>query len=377
VTPPAQAQNADAAWRDPLHVVTGWQEAVDPRLLRHRVRGPFWDLLDGAGVSLLVTREYEHVVVALQGAGGRGRVTHLAVPHPSGVAFDERRGMVHLASTRNPNQVIDLAPVEDGPLIPMGSRTLPGRLYLHDLAMVAGRLHANAVGENSVVRLPDGGGADRVWAPRVVADHPEGFQRNHLQLNSIAAGRTLATSYFTASADDIGRRKPGQRNFPVDGRGVVFSGRTRAPVARGLTRPHSARLSPVDGRLFVANSGYGELVTVTPADGTVAVVAELPGWTRGLALHGDFAFVGTSRVLPRFEGYAPGLDPASCVCGVHVVDLRTGDVVASLRWPAGDQLFAVEALPQEFADGLPAGPRRGAARQRALFYDFQVKAPGP
>ena len=391
MTPTEGPSAADRAWRDPVHVATGWQGDVDPRLLQRRARGPFWDVLDQAGVSLLVTREYEHLVVALDAVGGRGRVTHLAVPHPSGVAVDVARGVVHLASTRNPNQVIDLAPVDSpgwaddrgrGPLVPVRSRTLPGRLYLHDLALVGGRLHANAVGENSVVRLADDGTHRRAWSPAVIDDHPEGFRRNHLQLNSIAAGRSLATSYFTASAEQVGPRRPGHRNFPVDGRGVVFSGRSRAPVARGLTRPHSARISPIDGRLWVANSGYGQLVTVdvrSPAalrgDAEVTVAAHLPGWARGIALCGDLAFVGTSRVLPRFRRYAPGLDPDASVCGVHAVDLRTGNVLASLRWPRGDQLFAVEALPVAFADGLPAGPGRGAARRRALFYDFVLKEP--
>jgi 16S rRNA (guanine1207-N2)-methyltransferase len=35
----------------------------------------------------------------------------------------------------------------------------------------------------------------------------------------------------------IGSRKPGHRNFPADRRGVVFSGRTREPIVRGLVAP--------------------------------------------------------------------------------------------------------------------------------------------
>lgn len=380
--------DADAAWRDPLAVVVGWEHATDPALLRHRRRGPFWDLLDELGVTLLVTREYEHLLLALAGAGGRGETTHLAVPHPSGLAFDAERGVVHLASTRNPNQVLDLVPVAEpargragdapGTLVPVRSRTLPGRLYLHDLALVGGRLHANAVGQDAVVRLDDAGGHERVWWPKVLDDRDDPFGANHLQLNSIAAGRTLATSYFTASAAEPGRRRPGQRDFPVDGRGVVFSGRTRRPVATGLTRPHSARLSPVDGRLWVANSGYGELGVVDLHGGGYEPVVRLPGWTRGLALHGDLAVVGTSRVLTRFRRYAPGLDPDDCVCGLHLVDLRTGAVRASLRWPAGDQLFAVEAVPAGFTAGLPSGSGRTAARRRALFYDLApTRGKGP
>src|SRR5204863_6287126 len=134
----------------------------------------------------------------------------------------------------------------------------PGCLYLHDLALVGGELYGNAVGQNAVVRLSPEGRYERVWWPRSIerAGRPD-FRRNYLQLNSIAAGRDLAGSFFSASAEAPSPRRPGQRHFPVDRRGVIFSGATREPVARGLTRPHSARLW--QGALWVDNSGYGEV----------------------------------------------------------------------------------------------------------------------
>src|SRR5262249_1101699 len=147
-------------------------------------------------------------------------------------------------------------PLPDRPLVPVRSRFLPGALYLHDLAMVGGALHANAVGQNAIVRIHEDGRWERVWWPRCVeARRGSLFGRNYLQLNSIAAGATLSASYFSASTDAPSPRRPGHRNFAVDGRGVIFSGATREPVVRGLTRPHSARLH--DGRLWVDNSGYG------------------------------------------------------------------------------------------------------------------------
>src|SRR5262249_22987286 len=62
-----------AEWRDPAHIASAWSEAAetDPALLRHRVRGAFWETLAAAGITLLVTREYEHLVMALQARGGR------------------------------------------------------------------------------------------------------------------------------------------------------------------------------------------------------------------------------------------------------------------------------------------------------------------
>src|SRR5439155_13328738 len=184
---------------------------------------------------------------------------------------DLRAQTVFVASTRNPNIVFDLQPVApatdrtarrrsaaDHPLVPIASRYFPGSLYLHDRAVIGGALYANAVGQNAIVRLHADGRYERVWWPRCV-ESPAGrrHDRNYLQLNSIAAGPRLASSFFSASTDTPSARRPGHRNFAVDGRGVIFSGATREPIARGLTRPHSARLHR--GRLWVCNSGYGEV----------------------------------------------------------------------------------------------------------------------
>ena len=353
--------------RDPHQMASQWQGAgeTDPALLRHRTRGPFWDLLAQLDVTLLVSREYEHLLISL--APGR-RVGFLRLPHPSGIAVDAGANRVHVAATRNPNQLFELAPMADegGSLVPLRSRFLPGRLYLHDLAMVGGQLHGNAVGQDAVVRLSyDDAGWERVWWPNVVDD----FEVNHLQLNSIAAGRDLRRSFFSASAARPGSRRPGQRNWPVDGRGVVFSGATGEPVAGGLTRPHSARFDGAGG-LWVDNSGYGEVGRV--ADGRFEPVATLPGWTRGLCFVGELMAVSTSRVIPRFRNYAPGLDVERSVCGVHLLDPSEGRVVASLTWPAGNQVFAVEALPASVTQGFPFRPGRGAdAAVRDLFFNLE------
>jgi uncharacterized protein (TIGR03032 family) len=376
-------QSHGEQWRDPALTLSPWDGAkVDPRLLRARASGAWWETIERLGITLLATREYEHLVMALSVVNGSPHVSHLPLPHPSGLAVDRRRGLVSIASTRNPNQIYELAPicatlargdltppdVRHRPLLPLRSAIYPGALYIHDLAYLAGELHANSVGQNAIVRLPGDGGHERVWWPRAVErDGKPDFSRNWIQLNSIAAGRDLAASYFSASAESMSARRPGHRNFPVDRKGVVFSGETREPIVRGLTRPHSARLR--HGRVWVENSGYGELGVI--GDGRFEPSCRLPGWTRGLSFCGDVAFAGTSRVIPRFRQYAPGLDVERSRCALHAIDCTSGAVLGSLTWPFGNQIFAIDWLKRSQSTGLPlTGSRGGASGLTNLFYSF-------
>ena len=393
-TPPSREglwQAQAAAWRDPARVVAfpGTESPLDPRSLKSVAHGYWWEVLQELDVTLLVSREYENLLVSLSNHDGVPRSGFLQVPHPSGIAYDPTSSSVHVACTRNPNQVLELVPARafldrtdvtvpsdrESPLVPHLSRYYPGSLYLHDLAMIGEELYGNAVGHNCIVRLPRSGGFDRVWWPTAI-ETPLGpdYSCNYLQLNSIAGATTLAESWFSASASRMSSRRPGHLNFPVDGRGVLFRGDSGNPIHAGLTRPHSARLH--QGSVWVDNSGYGELRRYRGDE--AEVVATLPGWTRGLAMCGGVAIVGTSRVIPRFSRYAPGLDVGSSICALHALDLLTGEVLGSLDWPFGNQIFAIEILPRGFTDGLPGrvlASRKGFAMESAtpeFYYSFSV-----
>jgi uncharacterized protein (TIGR03032 family) len=373
-----------ADWRDTARVSSQWREAAntDPRLLESRASKGWWSVLEQLGVTVLVTREYEHLVLALCVSQGRPRISFFPMPHPSGMVVDRKSRKLHLASTRNPNQVYAFKPLSSlldrtdvrlpanpaAPLMPVTASYYPGSLYIHDLAMVGGQLHANAVGHNAVVRLGEGNCFERVWWPKCIeVDGAPVFSRNHIQLNSIAAGPTLAESFFSASSCNIGRLRPGHLNYPVDRQGVIFSGATRQPICTGLTRPHSARLRGQE--IWVDNSGYGEVGFVD--NGRLQVVRKLPGWTRGLCIIDDVAIVGTSRIIPKFARYAPGLDPASSISAVHAVCCKTGGLLGSFQWPYGNQIFSIDWIPSSDTTGfLFQVPYRKPKRETVLFYSY-------
>jgi uncharacterized protein (TIGR03032 family) len=124
-------------------------------------------------------------------------------------------------------------------------------------------------------------------------------------------------------------------------------------LCRGLSMPHSPRWH--GGRLWVCESGSGTLGFVDPASGRYEAVVATPGFTRGLDFAGDLAFVGLSQVRESavFSGIpiTERLAPEERTCGVCVVDLRRGEVVALLRFMSGVQeVFAVSVLPRRFPD---------------------------
>ena len=117
-------------------------------------------------------------------------------------------------------------------------------------------------------------------------------------------------------------------------------------ISRGLSMPHSPRWH--DGRLWLLESGTGQLVLVDPATGRRQRVAELPGFARGLALAGPYAFVGLSKIrkTSAMDGVPLAERREQLKCGVAVVDLRSGQVIALLEFQtAVEEIFDVQLLP--------------------------------
>ena len=77
-------------------------------------------------------------------------------------------------------------------------------------------------------------------------------------------------------------------------------------------------------------------------------VAELPGFTRGLALLGPYAFIGLSKIRPTsaMDGVPLAARRDQLKCGVSVVDLRNGQVLALLEFQSAvEEIFDVQLLP--------------------------------
>jgi uncharacterized protein (TIGR03032 family) len=178
-----------------------------------------------------------------------------------------------------------------------------------------------------------------VWKPPFVSDVvPE--DRCHLNGLALRDGRAR---YVTALGvtDVVG----GWRANKAAG-GVLIEVPTNEILVAGLSMPHSPRWYA--GRLWVLNSGAGELLTVDPGTREVTVVCRLAGYLRGLCFVGPYAVVGMSRIREKhiFGGLPVQQRHEKLRCGVAVIDLRSGTEVAAFEFSAGcDEIFDVQHLP--------------------------------
>jgi uncharacterized protein (TIGR03032 family) len=178
--------------------------------------------------------------------------------------------------------------------------------------------------------------APRWRPPFISALRPEG--RCHLNGLAVAGGRP---QYVTALAETD--TPSGWRAVKANG-GCLIEVPSGRLVSRGLSLPHSPRVE--GNQIFFLHSGQGDLAVADSRNGEVTQVAALPGVSRGLSLHGGYAFIGLSKARPTLEGVPIVADRDKLRCGLWVVDLRTGAIAAHLEFRAGvEEIFDVQVLP--------------------------------
>ncbi|BAZ31447.1 hypothetical protein NIES4074_39200 [Cylindrospermum sp. NIES-4074] len=182
-----------------------------------------------------------------------------------------------------------------------------------------------------------------VWQPPFISKLAA-EDRCHLNGLALRSGKPKYVS--AVSQSDVAE---GWRDKRANG-GCVIDVESNEIVLAGLSMPHSPRW--YRDKLWLLNSGTGEFGYVDLERGVFEPVAFCPGYQRGLAFHGDFAVVGISQ--PRHNKTFSGLlldeklqaKQAEPHCGLLVIDLKSGDIVHSLRLEGVVmELYDVVALP--------------------------------
>jgi uncharacterized protein (TIGR03032 family) len=316
-----------------------------PRLFSYEASEHLVELLDQVGSSLLVSTYQAGRLVAVGVSQGTLNVTlhtferamGLAVAHDR-VAVGSGPQLFFLQSMPEIAPRLEPAGKFDSCFVTRSSH-LTGEVHSHELAFAGQQLwFVNTLFSCLCVLHPHLSFLPQWKPPFISAVTSE--DRCHLNGLAIADGKP---QYATALGET--NSPQGWRTGKASG-GCLIDIANNATVATGFSMPHSPRVH--QGRVWLLDSGTGRLVTVDPRSGTSETVAALPGYCRGLSFAGGFAFIGLCKIRETAEfGDVPiAARREELKCGVAVVELVSGKLVALLEFTAGiNEIFAVEVLP--------------------------------
>ncbi len=330
---------------------TSVQANSDAPKVEYSLSGGLVGRLARLNIALAFT-SYQSSCLYLLGRDPKGGA-HLhqsAMPKPMGLCNDGNGGLVmsagaeilHFANVLNPGQQIN--------------RTFDA-CFLARTGHVTGSLDAHDVGVdkngdivfvntrfNCLATVSPRHSFSILWKPPFISAL---IDEDRCHLNGLAMEDGEAAYVTAVSRSDT---IDGWRDRRADG-GIVIDVRKNEIICEGLSMPHSPRLH--NGQLWVLNSGTGELGVVNRSeDGMGKFEARVfcPGFLRGLAFHGKYAFVGLSKPrYKRFEGLpldeklkAADSEPW---CGVQVIDLEKNSCVDWFRIDGNvGELYDVEVI---------------------------------
>jgi uncharacterized protein (TIGR03032 family) len=217
---------------------------------------------------------------------------------------------------------------------------ITGNIHGHEMAWCGDELWVVNTLFSCLVTLDEEFSFVPRWRPAFISDLAAN-DRCHLNGLAVEDGRPL---YVTAMAESD---MPGGWRETKATSGCLIDVPSTEVVARGFAMPHSPRVH--GGRVWLLNSGLGTLEVVDPRSGRRDVVTSMPGYTRGLAFAGDYAFVGLSRIRETsvFTGIPLAEHRDELKCAVVIVDLRAGQSVAFLEFETGvEEIFDVQVVVQ-------------------------------
>ena len=317
----------------------------EPRRISTTHSPSFARILSELGASLLVSTYQTGKLAVVRAHGEDLTITYHNFERPMGIAISREQIAIgtntqiwFIASAAQIAHVIGSGSPYDSCYLARGSH-VTGEIHGHEMAWSGRELWIVNTLFSCLCSLGGGHSFIPRWKPRFVSTLAA-EDRCHLNGLALQDGRPRYLSCLGET--DTSR---GWRAVKATG-GCVIDVPSGQPVLRGLSMPHSPRVQ--QGRLWFLESGRGRLVAVNPQSGSLETMAELPGYARGLAFQGPYAFVGLSRMreTSSIEGLPIADSIGSLKCGVAVVDLASGRIVAMLEFVSGiDELFDVRVDP--------------------------------
>ena len=329
--------------------------AVGLREVKYTISREFLRVLEHSRSTLLVST-YQAGKIAVIGRHSSGlclslhnfeKAMGIAV-RPQSIAVGARGQIWFLQNSSNLASQVDPVGRYDGCYVTRQS-FITGNIHGHELAWSGDELWVVNTLFSCLCTLHDEFSFVPRRQPRFISTLA-GEDRCHLNGLAMQDGKPRFVTAMSQTDDAAGWRPTKATS------GCVIDVPTSEIVVGGLAMPHSPRLH--SGSLWVLNSGAGQLCTIDQRSGKIDIVTGMPGYTRGLAFCGQFAFVGMSKIRETtvFGGVPIAEKRDELRCGVAVVDLVSGQAIAYIEFTSGvEEIFDVQVVPDVQALAF-AGP---------------------
>lgn len=310
-----------------------------------QVQGRVTDVLYQLGISLVLST-YQAGKVLLLSASADGRLIQLprTFNRAMGVAIDKDRMAI---ATKSEVVVLKNSPelamnypkkkgVYDAMFLPMASY-FTGYLDMHDLHFGEAGIYGVNTSFSCITQIDDAYSFKPVWQPHFI---DKLISEDRCHLNGLAM---IDKKPVYVSALGTGNTERSWRDSITNG-GVIMHVPTNEIIIKGLGMPHAPRV--YEGDLYCLLSANQELVKIDVDKGSYEVVAKIPGFLRGMTKHGDYLFIGTSKVRKNSSSFGKlNIPQESSIAGLQIFHLPTAKVIGTVSWLSSvDEIYDVQVL---------------------------------
>ena len=300
--------------------------------------------LKSTGLTLVMTNYQAHKLMIIGEHEGQLDIRYKNFQRPMGMYADGGHlwaGFGHMlwefANFSSAAEKIEQGQHYDACYLPLNLH-VTGDIDIHEMESIDNKLYFVNTKFSCLCTLEDHNSFKPFWKPPFISDLLP-VDKCHLNGFCSREGKPRYVTALGKSDEPLGWRA-----HKADG-GILMDIQSNRILLKGLSMPHSPRW--YREKLWYLESGKGTLSYYDLATRQSTTVATVPGFTRGLHLLGDLAFIGVSKVRESatFSGL-PITKLPKRVAGIWVVNITTGAIITFIEFTQGiDEVFAVAALP--------------------------------
>lgn len=309
----------------------------------------FPELLKQAKASLIVSTYQAGKLILLRASESSLNTHFVSLPKPMGVAYTNGRlsvgtgaQVVDYFNMSNVGPKVEPVNTHDGAFLPRRTH-VTGDIDIHEMGFDGDNtLWIVNTKMSCLCTLDINHSVVPRWRPPFISGY-DLSDRCHLNGLAMRDGKPRYVSALGTSDQPAGWRE--NKAFG----GMIMDIDDNRMIAEGLSMPHSPRW--YRNKLWVLESGAGQLITLDEQTGAKTVVAQVPGFCRGIDFIERYALIGLSEVRETavFAGLPLTEREQDRKCGVWIVDIETGETVGFLVFSGGVQeIFSVQLVPWRY-----------------------------